>query len=115
MDQRLDKVEKAVGDLTAKVTEISGRVSSLPGLWQILGPVFGIVALSTTVLAGALWASVTRLDNRIDRVEARLDTIYTRLDDRLRGIEQRQAAADATLQTIAQAVAARPQAPQPNQ
>lgn len=111
MDGQTD-LNKAVSDLALKVAELNGRVSALPGVWQILGPVFGIVALSTATLGGALWATSNRLDGRMDRLESRLDAIYARLDDRLRTIERQQAALDAILQLIAQRIGAAP-APTP--
>lgn len=78
-----------LGTLEIRVGELAGRVSALPNLWQILGPLFAIVLFAAGVSIGYTHLGINRLDVRLNEI-----------DGRLRGIEQRFAAQDVLLNEV---------------
>ena len=78
-----------LGTLEIRVGELAGRVSALPNLWQILGPVFAVVIFTAGMSIGFTHLGISRLDTRLNEV-----------DSRLRGIEQRLAVPEALLSEV---------------
>ena len=57
-----------LGTLEIRVGELAGRVSALPNLWQILGPVFAVVIFTAGMSIGFTHLGINRLDTRLNEV-----------------------------------------------
>jgi hypothetical protein len=87
-DGRVSKLESAVKEIKADlkaigkdVAELKGRAAAMPTMWQLLTMVLTIIA----IIAGSFYVTLSRLDrieaqvsrqeNRLDRIDAKLDAL----------------------------------------
>lgn len=88
VDGRVSKLESDVKEIKADlkaigkdVAELKGRAAAMPTMWQLLTMVLTIIA----IIAGSFYVTLSRLDrieaqvgrqeNRLDRIDAKLDAL----------------------------------------
>lgn len=88
VDGRVSKLESDVKEIKADlkaigkdVAELKGRAAAMPTMWQLLTMVLAVIA----IIAGSFYVTLSRLDrieaqasrqeNRLDRIDAKLDAL----------------------------------------
>lgn len=91
VDGRVSKLETDVKEIKADikaigkdVAELKGRAAAMPTMWQLLSLVLAIIA----VIAGSFYVNLGRLDrieaqvsrqeNRLDRIDAKLEILVSK-------------------------------------